>query len=123
MDTITLRGVEVFAHHGVLDSERADGQPFIIDVDVSLDLSEACRTDDLARTIDYGRLADAIHQRVSGEQWNLIERVAERVADLVLAIPLAAEVVVTVHKPQAPIDVAFGDVSVTITRGGATEEA
>ena len=60
--------------------------------------------------------AEAIHERVSSEQWNLIERVGERVADLVLSDPRVANVVVTVHKPEAPISVPFGDVSVTIAR-------
>ena len=72
--------------------------------------------DDLEATLDYGILAASIHERVSGEQWNLIERVAERVAELVLDDARVHHVAVTVHKPEAPIQVPFRDVSVTITR-------
>lgn len=117
MDTITLTGVEVFAHHGVFDEERIAGQTFIIDVEVGLDLADARSNDDLDATLDYGWLAAAIHRRVSSERWNLIERVAERVADLVLADERVQQVTVTVHKPEAPIPVGFEDVAVTISRG------
>ncbi len=116
MGVISIKGIEVFAHHGVLETEREVGQTFFIDVTVSLDLTRAGQSDDLNQTLDYGSLAAAIHERVSSERWNLIERVAERVADLVLADSWVEGVEVTVHKPDAPIQVPFRDVSVTITR-------
>lgn len=115
-DWITLQGLRVRAHHGVMAQERATGQTFVVDVKVGLDLSEAGATDELPSTLDYGTLAEAIHRRVSGERWNLIERVAERVADLVLEDRRVARVEVTVHKPEAPIGVDFEDVSVTVVR-------
>ena len=115
-DSITLRGLRVRAHHGVLEQERADGQTFVLDVKACLDLSEAGTTDELSSTLDYGTLAEAIHRRVSGERWNLIERVAERVAELVLEDRRVVRVEVTVHKPEAPIAVEFEDVSVTVVR-------
>lgn len=116
VDSITLRGLRVRAHHGVMERERADGQAFVVDVKACLDLSEAGTTDELPSTLDYGTLAEAIHRRVSGERWNLIERVAERVADLVLEDHRVVRVEVTVHKPEAPIGVEFDDVSVTVVR-------
>ncbi len=115
-DSITLRGLWVRAHHGVMEQERAGGQIFVVDVTARLDLSEAGTTDQLPSTLDYGTLAEAIHRRVSGERWNLIERVAERVADLVLEDRRVVRVEVTVHKPEAPIGVEFEDVSVTVVR-------
>ena len=115
-DSITLRGLRVRAHHGVMEQERADGQTFVVDVKACLDLSEPGTTDELRSTLDYGLLAEAIHRRVSGERWNLIERVAERVADLVLDDGRVVRVEVTVHKPEAPIGVEFEDVSVTVVR-------
>jgi len=115
-DSITLRGLRVRAHHGVMEQERAGGQTFVVDVKACLDLSEAGTTDELPSTLDYGTLAEAIHRRVSGERWNLIERVAERVADLVLEDRRVVRVEVTVHKPEAPIGVEFEDVSVTVVR-------
>lgn len=116
MDRIAIRGLRVFAHHGVLDSERTGGQNFLIDVTVHLDTREAAAADDLTRTLDYGDLALAVHQRVSGECWNLIERVAQRVAELALENPAAERVEVTVRKPEAPIPLQFDEVSVSITR-------
>ncbi len=117
MDEITLTGLRATAFHGVLDHERRDGQTFLIDVTVILDLSDAARTDDLDRTIDYGELAAQIVDAVERDAVNLIETVAQRVADVVLAHPAATLAKVTVHKPDAPIAVPFEDVTVTITRG------
>lgn len=115
-DRIVITGIEVFAYHGVLDHERADGQLFGVDVALEVDLAAAGTSDDLGDTIDYGLLADSIHERVAGERWNLIERVAQRVAELVLEDPRVTATEVTIHKPQAPITVPFRDVTVTLQR-------
>lgn len=115
-DRIAVKGLEVFAHHGVLDHEKAEGQLFSVDVELEVDLAFAGATDDLADTVDYGALAEKIHARVAGEQWNLIETVAHRVADLVLEDRRVTGVTVTIHKPQAPISVPFRDVAVTVHR-------
>lgn len=116
MDRLKLTGIEVFAHHGVLPEEKQIGQRFLIDLDVELDLRAAGMTDNLAETIDYGSLAERVHELVVGNRWNLIEKVAEETAELVLSIPAVKGVKVTVHKPNAPIAVDFADVSVTIDR-------
>ena len=113
---IKLDGIRVFAHHGLFPEERAAGQVFIIDVTLFLDMEGAASTDDLSKTIDYGALALAVHDRVVDERWDLIERVASRVADLVMEDPRIEATEVTVHKPQAPIPLEFDDVSVTIRR-------
>jgi dihydroneopterin aldolase len=115
-DRIDLRGIEVRARHGVLDREKTDPQPFLVDVTVFLDLSIAGASDDLEDTIDYGRLARDTHDLVAGESHQLIETVAERVAGHVLSLPRVERVVVTVHKPHAPIPLEFGDVAVTVDR-------
>ena len=115
-DSITLKGLRVFAHHGVLASERAKGQEFVIDVTVWLDLSPAAVADSLTDTIHYGELAVAVTDAVRNDPVDLIETVAERVARVVLAHDAAAGVRVTVHKPSAPIEVPFDDVEVSITR-------
>lgn len=115
-DSITLLGLRIPARHGVLDRERAEGQTFLVDVRAWLDLAQAAADDDLAHTLDYGVLAAEIHRRVAGERWNLIERVAGRVADLVMEDGRVNRVEVTVHKPEAPIPVDFGDVAVTVVR-------
>jgi dihydroneopterin aldolase/2-amino-4-hydroxy-6-hydroxymethyldihydropteridine diphosphokinase len=116
VDRLQLTGIEVFAHHGVLPEEKQIGQKFLIDLDVELDLRSAGTTDDLAETLDYGGLAQRVHELVEGHRWNLIEKVAEETAALVLSVPAVNAVKVTVHKPNAPIAVDFADVSVTIDR-------
>lgn len=117
MDEITLTGLRASAFHGVLEEERRTGQIFMIDVTVYLPLADAARTDDLDRTIHYGELAEEIVSAVESDPVDLIETVAERVANVVLAHAAAQFTRVTVHKPNAPISVPFDDVSVTITRG------
>lgn len=115
-DRITLTGLEVFAHHGVFDFEREHGQRFMIDVEVAVDLRKAAAGDELAATVHYGELAEAIAQAVERDPVDLIETVAERIAQVALGFPAVVQVEVTVHKPDAPIERAFGDVSVSITR-------
>lgn len=115
-DSIRLDGIRVFAHHGVYEAEKARGQIFLIDVHLRLDLSVAGETDDLAATIHYGELADAINQRASSERWDLIERVAQRIAELVLEDPRVDEVTVTVHKPEVTLPTPVASVSVSVTR-------
>lgn len=115
-DRVQLRGIEVFAHHGVFDHERRDGQRFIIDLDVETPLAHAARGDDLAKTIHYGELAEQVAAAVQRDPVDLIETVAERVAGVALAHPAAHAVRVTVHKPDAPITVPFRDVAVVIER-------
>jgi dihydroneopterin aldolase len=114
---ITLRGIEVFAYHGVLPEEKKAGQLFLVDVELSIDLASAGASDSLAETVDYGLLTQRIHDVVASERWDLIERVATRVAETVLEDTRVEAVVATVHKPAAPIAVGFSDVSVTVRRG------
>lgn len=115
-DTITLSGIRVFAHHGVLAEEREAGQEFVVDVVVELDFSEAAATDDVTKTIHYGELAEQIVRAVEADTVDLIETVVERIAALVLTYPRAIRTTVTLHKPSAPITVPFDDVAVSVTR-------
>ena len=116
-DRISLVGLEVFARHGVFAHEQEQGQVFVVDVHMDLDLASASASDALSDTVDYGRVAELVHAAVSTERWDLIERVAGRVVDVVLEADARIEAVeVTVHKPSAPIGRAFDDVSVTLRR-------
>lgn len=115
-DRITLTGLEVFAHHGVFDFERERGQRFLIDAEVAVDLRAAAAGDDLSSTVHYGELADAIVAAVAADPVDLIETVAERVAQLALGFDGVRRARVTVHKPDAPITAPFTDVAVTVER-------
>lgn len=116
LDRIDLVGIDGWGHHGVLTEERENGQKFIVDVSLGIDLAPAANTDDLDLTIDYGDLADGVHSVIGGEPKRLIESVAQCVMDLCLAYGSVQWASVTVHKPMAPIRVPFTDVSVTIER-------
>jgi len=116
LDEIRLTGLRATAHHGVFEHERREGQLFVVDLIVRLPLAPAAAGDDLAATVHYGELAEAVVAAVESDPVDLIETVAERIAAVALGFPAAHEVVVTVHKPNAPITVPFDDVSVTITR-------
>lgn len=115
-DRIRLTGLRVRGHHGVFEHERRDGQDFVVDLTVWVDLAPAAETDDLADTVDYGELARRAAAIVGGPPRDLIEKVAGEIADDVLRDERVAAVEVTLHKPQAPIPLAFDDVAVLIHR-------
>lgn len=116
MDRITLTGISAIGHHGVFDHERRDGQRFVVDAVLGVDLSAAASSDDLNDTIHYGILAEKIVADIEGEPLDLIEALAGRICATCLADSRVREVTVTVHKPQAPVTVPFTDIAVTLTR-------
>lgn len=115
-DRIVLSGLRARGYHGVYDFERERGQEFVVDVVLEMDLAPAASSDDVADTVHYGELAERLVAVVGGEPVNLIETLAERLAEVCLADPRVLATTVTVHKPQAPIPHEFADVAVTITR-------
>lgn len=119
-DRITLTGLDVFGHHGVFDFEKEQGQHFVVDVTVWLDLTAAAHSDDVTDTLHYGELAAFAAGVIAGPPRDLIETVAAEIADGVMARWPAVAVEVTVHKPGAPIPLEFADVAVTIRRSRKT---
>lgn len=115
-DRIELRGLTVRGNHGVFDHERRDGQDFIIDVTVWIDLEAAAATDDLADTLNYGTLAERAAAIVAGPPRNLIETVSAEIAEDVMTDERVHAVEVVVHKPSAPIPLTFSDVAVVARR-------
>jgi dihydroneopterin aldolase len=113
---IRLTGLRVRGFHGVYDHEREQGQDFVVDVTLEMDLSEAAGSDDVADTVHYGELAGILAAIIEGEPVRLIETLAERLAGACLNYHRVQAVEVTVHKPQAPIAQSFQDVSVTVRR-------
>jgi dihydroneopterin aldolase len=116
VDRVALRGLKARGHHGVFTREREEGQPFIVDLTLGLDTRPAAADDDLAKTVHYGIVAEEVVAIVEGEPVDLIETLAERIAQACLKHDGVQEVEVCVHKPDAPITVPFDDVTVTITR-------
>jgi len=114
LELIRLAGIRAIGRHGVYDFERRDGQAFV--VDVTLRLRRASRADDVTTTVHYGELAAALAADVAGEPVDLIETLAGRLAEHCLAHPVVEGVVVTVHKPEAPVETPLADVAVTVVR-------
>jgi dihydroneopterin aldolase len=115
-DRIELRGLTVRGRHGVFERERRDGQVFVVDIVAWIDLGPAAATDDLSDTLDYGLLAERAANIVAGPPKKLIETVAAEIADDVLRDGRVSAVEVVIHKPHAPIPLAFNDVRVVIRR-------
>lgn len=115
-DRISLLGVRGRGFHGVLADEKRDGQEFVVDVVLHLDLAPAGASDDLDLTVSYAEVGADVLARIEGPSLDLIESLAEQVAADALARPGVHTVEVTVHKPSAPVGVPFGDVAVTIER-------
>jgi dihydroneopterin aldolase len=118
-DRIRLTGLRVRGRHGVYDFERAQGQDFVVDVELELDLAAAAASDDVTDTVHYGELAGRLAEIIAGEPVNLIETLAERLVAACLADGRVAAATVTVHKPSAPIPHEFADVAVTLRRSRA----
>lgn len=115
-DRIELRGLTVRGNHGVFEHERVDGQDFVVDITVWIDLAAAAASDDLADTLDYGALATQAAAIIAGPPRNLIETVSAEIADGVMADERVHAVEVVLHKPNAPIPLAFNDVAVVARR-------
>ena len=115
-DRLAVLGIEAFGHHGVLAFERRDGQQFKVDLVLGMDTLPAARSDNLQDTVDYGTLVAAVKQAVETDPVDLIETLAERIADVCLEDRRVQWTEVTVHKPDAPIEATFTDVALTITR-------
>jgi dihydroneopterin aldolase/2-amino-4-hydroxy-6-hydroxymethyldihydropteridine diphosphokinase len=115
-DQIVLKGISAKGFHGVLDFEKRDGQTFVVDVTMHVDLSAAGTSDDLADTVNYAEVAGDVVALIEGDSLDLIEALASRIADRVLARPLVEAVEVVVHKPEAPVGHPFTDVQVRVSR-------
>lgn len=116
MDAIEIRGLRVFGHHGVLAHEQALGQVFVIDLVLDVDLSAAAASDDLADTVHYGEVAEAIAHAVAATRFDLIERLAGHLLDVALADARVQRAEVRIAKPQAPIAADLDHVAVRLSR-------
>lgn len=119
MDRVALHGLKARGHHGVFPREREEGQTFVVDLVLGLDVRPAAADDDLTKTVHYGVVAEEVVAVVRGGPVNLIETLAEHIAQVCLKHDVVQEVEVRVHKPDAPITVPFDDVTITIIRSRA----
>lgn len=121
MDQIRIKGLRIYARHGVFEEERKLGQSFIVDAVLNTRLQEAGEKDDLNLSTDYGAVCEKITRVMTEETCLLIEAAAERTArEILLSFPAVESLELTLHKPQAPIPLPFEDVAVRIRRGWHT---
>ena len=118
MDCIRIDNLEVFAHHGVFEEEKQNGQKFYVNASLRTDLKKAGRTDCLSESTHYGEVCLQIQKSMTQKCYDLIERAAEKtIEDILLHFPLIKEVTLELRKPFAPIPMEFESVSVQMTRG------
>ncbi|MGH8934348.1 MAG: dihydroneopterin aldolase [Egibacteraceae bacterium] len=116
VDRIEIKGLRAFGRHGVFERERRDGQTFVVDVALEVDLSRAAVSDALADTIDYGLLAERLAQAVSSTRFDLIEALAGHLAGIALEDRRVRAAEVRVAKPEAPLPVTLAEVAVVVRR-------
>ncbi|MDD5448032.1 MAG: dihydroneopterin aldolase [Actinomycetota bacterium] len=121
MLSINLDGIRVYAHHGVLPDEKREGQEFVIDVEVELDVDEERLDDNLANTLDYARLAVSVQEIATRNRFDLLETLAGRIATYILTLDDVKSAKVRVRKMNAPLEVTLQSVGVTATRVRADE--
>lgn len=118
MDRISLKGMAFYGWHGVMEEEHALGQRFYVDVELALPLQKAAETDALADTVNYASVYGVVRQIMEQDRYALLERAAGEIITQILArFPLVERVVVTIHKPSAPVPGILEDVAVTVERG------
>lgn len=116
-DKIMIKNLEVFGYHGVFSEETDKGQKFIISATLYCDLRKAGQTDDLLKTINYGGTTRMMHRFVEKHRFQLIETVAERLAEkMLLEVPRLQKIKIEVQKPEAPIGLPLETVAVEIER-------
>ena len=117
-DFIRIKGLQIFAHHGVFSFEKEQGQQFVVNAVLYTDLSPAGASDRLEESTHYGQVCEQIKKSMTEAAYDLIERAAQKTAeDILLKFPLIKEVSLELEKPQAPIEMGFDTVSVCLTRG------
>ena len=117
-DRIFVSGLVIHAHHGVMEHESKVGQRFVLDLELSIDLEDAARSDKLVDTVSYSAIVEAASRAFTAQSYRLVETAAGAVADALLTgFARVASVHVTVRKPHAPIAAIFADVGVTLVRG------
>lgn len=115
-DRILVNGIRIMAYCGALPEEQTRRQPFDIDIELRVDTSKAASSDNLEDTVDYGWVLEEINKYFEDNKINLIERMAQIVADIALQDERVAKVKVTVKKLQPPVSQPLNYSGITITR-------
>lgn len=115
-DKVKISGIKAFGYHGVFEHERKEGQEFVADVEFEYETSDAIQFDLIDNAIDYGAISILVKSILEGEPKNLIEKVADEIAQQILANFNVNYVKIDLHKPKAPLKMEFTDVVVSVER-------
>ena len=113
---IQVKGLSAYGYHGVFEHEKVNGQEFIVDLDITYQATEAIKTDEISKALDYGEIVNTVKTLIESTRRDLIEVLADEIAETLLKLELVKRVVVTLHKPQAPVEVKVADIAVRIDR-------
>ncbi len=117
MDKILIRDLKIFAYHGVNPEEKRDGQHFVFDIDLSVNITKACHSDDVNDTVSYAKVIKTVNRVVTAEKYDLLERVAQVVCDAIFEeYSDVMSISLTLKKPEAPMKADFGWVGIQIFR-------
>lgn len=117
MDKILIRDLKIFAYHGVNPEEKRDGQNFVFDIDLSVNVTKACHSDNVDDTVSYAKVIKTVTRVATAEKYDLLERLAQVAADAILTeYPDVFNVLITLKKPEAPMKADFSWVGVQIYR-------
>src|ERR1700688_2689129 len=116
-DMVFVTGLVIHAHHGVMEHEAKVGQRFVLDLELSIDLESAARSDKLVDTVSYSAIVETASRAFTAQSYRLVEAAAGAVADALLAgFWRGTRIGATVRRPHAPIAAIFADVGVTLVR-------
>lgn len=117
MDKILIRDLKIFAYHGVNPEEKEQGQNFIFDIDLSVNMIKACFSDNVEDTVSYAKVIKTVTRVCTAEKYDLLEKVAQVVCDEILEeYPAVFNISLTLKKPDAPMKADFGWVGVSVYR-------
>ncbi len=116
MDRILISGLREMGVHGVLPEEQVRPQPFEVDIELQVDVSTAGASDDLEDTVDYGAVCESVRRVVASDHYQLLERLATRIAEVCRADPRVAGVIVEVRKLRPPVSALVAHVAVRVER-------
>ncbi len=117
MDIIKIKGLKLFAYHGVNPEEKENGQDFIFDIDLYVNMNKACSSDDVNDTVSYAKVVKTVRRVFTEEKYNLLEKCAQVVADAIFEeYSEVQKLEITLKKPQAPVKAEFEYMAVNIVR-------
>ena len=118
MDKIIIKGLRLFAYHGVNPEEKEKGQNFVFDIALTVNMNRACASDCVDDTVSYAKVVKTVRRAFTAEKYNLLEKCAQTVAQAILdEYPDVFTVELTLKKPEAPVSAEFDYMGVSITRG------